>query len=173
MKSLTFTSISLWQPWASLWSLGEKVSETRHWATGYRGILLVHAAKRMTPETRRLSLTEPFRETLKKDPSWMAKRGHVIGAVYLSGCYKINADLRAKQTAREIAFGDWTDGRYAWSTTHRVVFPEPFFFKGYRRFFEAPERNVLLATELWGEAPDWWHVADQPCLCGLCRSYGD
>lgn len=38
--------ISLWQPWASAIAAGSKRVETRSWATGYRGPLLIHAAKR-------------------------------------------------------------------------------------------------------------------------------
>lgn len=39
-------AISLWQPWATLVTVGRKQIETRSWATGYRGPLLIHAAKR-------------------------------------------------------------------------------------------------------------------------------
>ena len=39
MKALT-----LWQPWASLVSLGVKTIETRSWDTKYRGPLAIHAA---------------------------------------------------------------------------------------------------------------------------------
>lgn len=40
-------AISLWQPWASLVSIGSKRIETRHWSTDYRGPLLIHASKRL------------------------------------------------------------------------------------------------------------------------------
>ena len=40
MKALTLT-----QPWASLMELGQKEVETRSWYTGYRGELVIHAAK--------------------------------------------------------------------------------------------------------------------------------
>src|ERR1700694_3122793 len=39
-------ALSLWQPWASLIAMGLKEFETRHWATSYRGPLVIHAAKR-------------------------------------------------------------------------------------------------------------------------------
>ena len=41
MKALT-----IWQPWASLIAAGLKRYETRSWATDYRGLLAIHAAKR-------------------------------------------------------------------------------------------------------------------------------
>jgi len=40
-------AISLWQPWASAMALGFKKNETRHWATKYRGPLLIHAAQKI------------------------------------------------------------------------------------------------------------------------------
>ncbi|MBI1207429.1 MAG: ASCH domain-containing protein [Azospirillum sp.] len=41
-------ALSLWQPYASLWAVGLKRFETRHWSTNYRGPLAVHAAKNRT-----------------------------------------------------------------------------------------------------------------------------
>jgi|ERR1035437_3790402 hypothetical protein len=41
MKALT-----LYEPWASLISIGAKTIETRSWSTSYRGPLAIHAAKR-------------------------------------------------------------------------------------------------------------------------------
>lgn len=38
--------LSLWQPWASLVTLGVKTIETRSWSTKYRGPLAIHAAAR-------------------------------------------------------------------------------------------------------------------------------
>ena len=38
-------AISLHQPWATLVAIGAKKIETRHWATDYRGELLIHAAR--------------------------------------------------------------------------------------------------------------------------------
>lgn len=41
MKALT-----IWQPHATLLALGLRTIETRGWSTGYRGPLVIHAAKR-------------------------------------------------------------------------------------------------------------------------------
>ncbi len=46
-------AISIWQPWASLIAIGAKQIETRSWATGYRGLLVIHAAKRWEHEEQR------------------------------------------------------------------------------------------------------------------------
>ena len=44
MKALT-----LWQPWASLVALCVKTTETRSWATKYRGEIGIHAALKLPP----------------------------------------------------------------------------------------------------------------------------
>lgn len=49
MKALT-----LWQPWASLVSLGVKSIETRSWSTDYRGPLAIHAARKRPASWTRL-----------------------------------------------------------------------------------------------------------------------
>ena len=41
-------ALSIRQPWASLILLAGKDIENRNWATGVRGPILIHAAKRMT-----------------------------------------------------------------------------------------------------------------------------
>ncbi|MCC6426255.1 MAG: ASCH domain-containing protein [Phycisphaerales bacterium] len=51
--------ISLWQPWATLVSLGEKRVETRSWETKYRGPLAIHAAKKWDRRLEELSVTNP------------------------------------------------------------------------------------------------------------------
>lgn len=50
-------AISLWQPWATLISTGDKTWETRSWATTYRGPLAIHAAKKFGPLERLLAFS--------------------------------------------------------------------------------------------------------------------
>ena len=37
--------------------------------------------------------------------------------------------------------------------------------------FHTSEKNLVAFTETWEEHPDWWE--DLPCLCSMCRSYGE
>src|SRR5262245_34467015 len=53
--SKTMKALSLWQPHATLMTVGAKKIETRSWATDYRGLVAIHAAKRFR-ETERLLL---------------------------------------------------------------------------------------------------------------------
>lgn len=109
-------ALSLWQPWATLWLLSdpdEKVFETRHWYTGYRGPLLVYATKKRDGEVRAM-LEEPLvRERLAahglspKDLTY----GALIGKVNLVGCCQMLH--MPPPSEREQAFGNWEPARYA------------------------------------------------------------
>lgn len=57
--------LSLWQPWAMLWALGEKQFETRHWDLPESMIgqeVFIHAAQRWTESERWLCSMPIFRE---------------------------------------------------------------------------------------------------------------
>jgi len=176
-------AISLWQPWASLMLLStefRKKFETRKWDTSHRGVLLIHSAMRMPPESLALARQEPFKTALEDDPLWSIRRGHVLGAVNLTDCFQIRpyGETPAKLFAGrpfENSFGDFSPGRFAWECKDAIRFKEPFFWKGRQRFFDVPARSVLLATEQWDQCPEWWgDTSGCPgCLCETCRSYGD
>lgn len=59
MKTLT-----IWQPWATLISIGVKRYELRSWRTNYRGPVFIHAASRMTDAQILTMKFSPFREVL-------------------------------------------------------------------------------------------------------------
>jgi len=172
-------AISLWQPWASLMLLSteyRKRFETRSWDTSHRGILLIHSVMRMPPGSLELARREPFKSALEDDPLWSIRRGHILGAVNLSRTYKIegNKKLLLADGRHEESFGDWREGRFAWWCPDAVRFKTPFFCRGRQRFFDVPDRSVLLATEQWDECPEWWGNASgcPGCLCGSCVDYG-
>lgn len=131
MKALTLT-----QPWATLVALGAKRFETRSWQTSYRGPLAIHAAKGMPASCRELCNTEPFRSVLlrglslsdadREDPRWDAilPRGEIVAIVKLSRI-DTTEHIRATLTPQERAFGDYGDGRHAWTLTNRFVLSEP------------------------------------------------
>ncbi len=146
-------AISLWQPWATLWLLtdpDEKVFETRRWYTQYRGELWVHAAKKRDGEVREFMECPFVRERLAVHglkPSDLAF-GALIGRVSLIGCCKTDAVLaRETLTAREMNFGNWDSGRYAWERgrgVRRLKTPIPY--KGAQGFFTVPA-SVLERAE--------------------------
>jgi hypothetical protein len=140
--------LSLWQPWASLWAIGAKENETRSWATRYRGLIAIHAAKTdpylalkgVSTDIRAAMLVAlreagvcPFGKAFKDLPL-----GAIIGYGELVGCLLMTPELIAKQTPQELLFGDWTPGRYAWEIKNRVLLPVPIPCKGAQGLWTVP-----------------------------------
>jgi hypothetical protein len=171
-------AISLYQPHATLVALGEKRFETRSWGTHHRGLLLIHAAHKRPPEYLKLAQTEPFRRALAKDPLWMVRRMQVIAAVNMANCIRIfSAPPREvlQFGNYELAYGDFSPGRWSWHFPDAVRFPEPFYARGGRKFFNVPAHQVLLATESWERCPAWWEKVEgwPGCRCKSCREKGE
>ena len=104
-------AISLTQPWATLVALGEKRVETRSWMTHYTGLLAIHSSKTYPQWARELCEQEPFRTSLYG--CGLIPQGHVLCIVRLHGCRRTE-DVREQLTEKERAFGDYSDGRFAW-----------------------------------------------------------
>lgn len=132
MKALT-----LWQPWASLVILGAKQFETRGWFTSYRGTLVITAAAKHPKEYFNEldpDMIDAAREALGVVDFGELPRGCALGTVELRDCLKVNqlgsllisaqSGIRALRTLsrREMLFGDFSPGRFAWALEN----PEPF-----------------------------------------------
>lgn len=138
--------ISILQPWASLVLMGAKKIETRSWNTKYRGPLLIHASK------RKIKLQDGMYELIDemtKIPGFIDNYcnlpyGSIIGQINLVttailcppykdhvsqfGIY-IN-DKGAAFTDQELAFGDYSAGRYGWLLSDPSQFAKPIPAKG-------------------------------------------
>lgn len=144
MKALT-----VWQPWASMLARNMKLFETRSWATNYRGPIAIHAAALSIPQVLKklfplgawgyhpdhqakkafldavTSALNPY--TLEELPL-----GAVVATAELVGCHKITEEphrgvpTSPKYLEKEIMFGDWTPGRYAWEFSNmELIVPVP------------------------------------------------
>lgn len=61
--------LSLWQPWAMLWALGEKMIETRHWELPPSMVgreIYIHAATRWTGQEKEICRSQIFREAFAR-----------------------------------------------------------------------------------------------------------
>lgn len=144
--------LSLWEPWASLCALGAKKNETRGWATTYRGVLAIHAAKKMDRESLALCTERPFTDALEPIrffpmPTMPAPRRPHIGYAFPFGCivsvHRLvdcvpTEDVRASLTGDELAFGNYGDGRFAWKLELVHQLPKPLPFRGAQGLFEVP-----------------------------------
>ena len=124
MKALT-----LYQPWASLIPPGWKKIETRSWSTKYRGPLAIHAAKDQQYWTV-VAHDEPFRSVLMESRlfrQYDLPYGAVVAVCNLVDCVKVIGLTRLEGRpvrallengqiveGNELAFGDYTPGRFAW-----------------------------------------------------------
>ena len=150
--------ISLWRPWAGLCVMGAKKFETRHWSTTYRGVLLIHAAKRkMNGEAIKLVERDDFPQM---PPMLFNAAGVIVGSVELVQCWTIEAGhldqsierlARPLPTGRELLFGNYEPGRFAWELANPRQFDKPIPFTGRQGFFNAPAELVsseMLAAEM-------------------------
>ncbi|GAA0390334.1 ASCH domain-containing protein [Paenibacillus motobuensis] len=144
-------AITIIQPWATLIALGEKKFETRSWRTNYRGSLAIHAGKKID---RGICEQEPFRSVLAKY-GYTADNlpiGAVVAVANLTECCQIerltDSDVEIPPVKlhysngrvqgwfgylkenKELIFGDYTDGRYAWELSDVQQLPEPIEAKG-------------------------------------------
>lgn len=149
MKALT-----IWQPWASLLACGAKRYETRPWATTYRGPIAIHAAKKDIFEVLRTLPVPLVAEMKRRiQAEWKdLPTGAVIATAELVNVLHIvrnpGTDVDAAKripvgaeslttnkhdpdfghfiipTKRELMFGDWTPGRYAWEIANvKIITP--------------------------------------------------
>ncbi len=130
-RTMPTRAITLTEPWASLLVLLLKCNETRGWPTKYRGSLLIHAAKGMPRYAREAVCNSPFLQDLTaafhvETASQVlevldTRRGHVVGQCEIVGCHR-SEDVRDSLSARERAYGDYSDNRYAFAIEHAVAF---------------------------------------------------
>jgi hypothetical protein len=115
-------AITIHQPWATLIALGEKQFETRSWATRHRGLLAIHAAKKIDKE---LCMREPFLSVLDKHGYDVENlpTGAIVATCTLSNCFEVTGvDQRFAEISygkrvldgNELEFGWYEEGRYAW-----------------------------------------------------------
>lgn len=145
------------QPWATLIAIGEKKFETRSWATKYRGELAIHSSKKIDKEA---IFNPVIVETLEKYGVMSLNdlpTGVVLAKVELVNCWHIvihpGTDVDVAKnipiggeldvprhhpdfhryivpTEKEMSFGDWTPGRYAWELANVKMLDKPIPAKG-------------------------------------------
>lgn len=150
--------LTLWQPWATLMAIRQKMVETRSWPTEYRGVVFIHAAKAIPAEyresveavldreefkaaLRRVARANPERLVLSDLPS-----GCIVAVGRLVGCYKASASTRAMVEGahgpREMEFGDYTDGRFLHEYEDILTLEVPVACRGAQQFWTVPQPAI-------------------------------
>lgn len=143
--------ISLHNPWACLMAGEEKTVETRGWKIEHEGWLAIHASKGFDPEEKELCQEQPFADALHKSGyhtlrEIMATGGHVICIVELYAIELMTLESIEKQrkaNEKEIHFGAWEPGRYAWRTRNVKRLDPPVPLRGMQKLFTWPEGNKV------------------------------
>jgi hypothetical protein len=161
MKTLTLTP-----PWATLVALGHKHIETRSWSTSYRGPLAIHSAK-----------AGPKNWTALKDPAFvdvleplvglnsqgaanigLLPRGQIIATCLLVdvvstrdaaaalGLAVDHGDPDGRAT-RELLYGDYSPGRFAWLLECVAQLEEPIPARGMLSLWEPEPHPALELAE--------------------------
>jgi hypothetical protein len=136
-------ALSLWQPWATLIAIGAKCYETRSWAVGYRGPIAIHAAKRQDYDSLALCLEEPFRQELIAGGIRYPKQlpfGAIVAVATLHDCHLCKGVWVPNPAGapHELAFGDFSPGRYAWVLHAVRPLKSPVPCRGFQGLWDVP-----------------------------------
>jgi activating signal cointegrator 1 len=180
--------ISLLQPWATLVVIGAKKIETRSWNTKYRGEILIHASKKMTRAQKELANSSTIIDVFEEKGIDELHLGCIIGKVDIDETATtevLNERLHEKanifngeflfpnKPEMELAFGDYSPGRYGWLLYNPVSFDYHHYpVKGSRGLWNF-EPEICLQCGCTGEdacvhpdyGPCWWA---KPYLCSHC-----
>lgn len=141
-------ALSLHQPYASAIALNLKQFETRGRKTNVRGELAIHAAQCIhwfsilkDIQVESLMNSTPLWETLSKDTVWSKlPRGAVVALAKLAGCARAEHlnPSGALLSPLELAWGDWTPGRWGYLLEDVKPLKEPVACRGMQGFFFLP-----------------------------------
>lgn len=136
--------LSIQQPWATLIVAGATRFEVRSWRTPYRGLLAIHAGRKMPRDNLRLCRAPAV-------ATWLERLGYhlladlptqaVLGTVQLKECWWSGppdppsadpADLR-------VMCGNLPPEQWLWQFQEPVAFPVPASWPGNLRIFDIPD----------------------------------
>jgi len=122
-------ALTIRQPRAELILQGRKQIELREWATGHRGLLVIHAGGNVEEDACRACSLDPATIT----------RGAVVGVVEVVEMIAFSPqswrDLRPLHLAPGADPGRWT----GWRLANPRRLPEPIPMSGTRGLYDLPE----------------------------------
>lgn len=145
-------ALSLWQPWSAAVARGAKKIETRNWSTGYRGPLLIHAARTKVGLEVARPMSAIWRDVLRVPPNQSLEAmlrelpfGAVLARCELFDCVPAGDTEAIRDAARrsgeryspyERELGDYRRGRWAWLLRNVEALPEPIPARGRQSLFD-------------------------------------
>lgn len=148
--------LTLNQPWASGVVRGFKLWETRSKPQPYRGPLFIHSSLSVKPADRWLfSNYLGNYDCLTSRKKYPLPLGKIIGMVIMEDCKPIEGirdRLQAEHDFQELAFGDYSDGRYAYQFSCPIAFENPVPYAGYQCIWDPvrarKEKTDILRLQL-------------------------
>lgn len=141
-------ALSLYQPWATLVAIGMKRIETRSWAPSQRGWLAIHATRRFDRSDRALCSREPFASVLRA-AGYASDAGLPTGAIVaVANLHRVGRIGRRSDGAvtlagfdlpivgDELAFGDYTPGRYGLVLSNVYRLADPVVCRGWQGIWQ-------------------------------------
>lgn len=138
------------QPWATLLAHGANIIETRSWPTNYRGPLAIHTAMAFPKDAMALCRQSPFAEALAAggydDPADLP-RGKIISVGILDDLLRCDASTGQSiiEQSRagllppdELAFGDFSAGRFGFVMRDMRMLAEPIPARGMLGLWNVP-----------------------------------
>lgn len=149
--------LSLTQPWATLVAIGAKRIETRSWRTRYRGLVAIHAAKRLPGDAAWLWTVPVFRDRLRAASFGLPEhwpRGAIVATARIADCASTSQDspYYPADGSDEIAFGDYGPDRWMWVLEEVRRLPEPIPCLGALGLWDVPA-DVLVRIAQQIEVP--------------------
>lgn len=134
-------ALTLWNPWAELIAAGLKQVETRSWKPPADiGDLLICSARRpfrLELDVRDLDVQARIWSALERigHPRGVGLTyGFAVAVVNVSAVYATE-DLRLKVSEDELAFGDYSTGRFGWVLSNVRRIKQPFHVMGRQGLF--------------------------------------
>lgn len=161
-------AISLWQPWATAIAVGSKRVETRSWSTDYRGLIAIHAAKRLKKNEliyhsacwNWCSALAPLGKRMGDSKAlWdLMPFGAIVATARLTGCKRTDdftqeeLDTERFPTGVSVTNYPWTErqmgnfelGRFGWILEDVQPTRWPIPFKGKQGWFNVPDELLKM-----------------------------
>jgi hypothetical protein len=143
-------ALTVFQPFAVLIALGEKRVETRSRQTVHRGELAIHAGQPLTEYALRSCYREPVAGVLARAGLQVTdlRRGCIVAVATLVDVVQTKTHVQVI-SPQERAFGDYTEGRWAWLLENVRVVDPPVYCRGWQHVWRVtPEDERLVRAQV-------------------------